>query len=104
MTAPDLSTQRFVALRDYMHRLSDKLFNAYWQDGLEFFLFRCVNGLEVTRNYCSLGPHEIAELMRLSRAAGGWVVWNDEENRAEFITQSDWIALYTEEFGDLNVQ
>jgi hypothetical protein len=94
--ADEIHLKQFVALRDYMHQLSAKLFRAYWQDGLEFYLFRCVRGLETSR----LEPHELGKLSRLSRELGGWIVWDEEANAASFMPDADWLKLYVEEFGD----
>lgn len=99
----EIHLKQFVALRDYMHQLSQKLFHNYWQDGLEFYLFRCTRGLESPRSMRGLEHHEISKLMRLSRELGGWIIWSEEHNAASFLPEAEWYALYNEEFGDLNV-
>ena len=76
-------------LAEYMSALSEEAYCAGWMDGLEFELWEVViNGprrcgrLQITHDH-------IAQLRRLSEAAGGWIVFDDNEEES-LLPMEDW--------------
>jgi hypothetical protein len=76
-------------LAEYMSELSERAYYAGWMGDLEFDLWDAVvNG---PREYgrLSITDEHIAELRRLSKAARGWIVFDDVQAEV-FLPMKKW--------------
>src|SRR5215471_17785201 len=69
-------------LAEYMSGLSEEAYYAGWMDGLEFELWEAV--ISGPREYgrLQITLDHIAQLRRLSGAAGGWIIFDDTEEES----------------------
>src|SRR4051794_36791517 len=76
-------------LAQYMSDLSEDAWYAGWTDGLEFALWDAViNGPREYGRLAIMNEH-IEQLRQLANAAGGWIVFDDDEEET-FIPMEEW--------------
>ena len=76
-----------------MSAISERCWHAEWLDGTEFVLWKAVTGGPLRWGQGEVSAEDIALLRRLSEAAGGWIVWDDERGET-FLPMSEWLQLY----------
>ncbi len=77
----DLNDAAF-ALASFMSDLSEAATCAGWMDGLEYALWNALVGGPRSYGWIELTDDQLDRLRTLSNAAGGWVVFDDEEEEA----------------------
>ena len=89
---PDHLTHQQRQLAGYMSTLSEEAFFAGWHTGLEFALW----GLRLDQRLgnITITAEHMANLAMLSDAAGGWIVWGDDDERERFVPRDEWLVLY----------
>src|SRR3954468_4306066 len=80
-------------LAQYMSDLSETAYYAGWMDGLEFELWDAVVSGPRVYGRLRITDEHIAELRRLSVAAGGWIVFDDDAEEM-FVPLADWQARF----------
>lgn len=76
-----------------MSDISEDHYAAGWMHGLEYSLWKMVQG--DSRNYGmgEVTEQEVAELRRLSDKCGGWIRWDDRLG-AVFMPRAEWLVLF----------
>ncbi len=78
-----------LELANYMSQLSEEAFDAGWIEGLEFALWKLMNG-EINQYGRLINNEEIvSNLTRLSNEANGWIVF-DEQCEEVFVSFEVW--------------
>ena len=83
-------SQRQVLL-DYMRFLSMKHFGCAWQDGLEFFLWNCIE------TGSRLDGMDLYDLERLAFKLDGWFTWDEKRGEPAFVSLAEWLAIYEDD-------
>lgn len=89
------TTSYFRALVRYMSELSEEHYSAGWCTGCEVTFWACVVGDRIGDRQL-LESHEIADLKMLSRKAGGWARWSQEDGDPVFVPIEEWERVYAE--------
>ena len=74
------------ALEEFMSELSEEAYCAGWMECLEYALWDAVGGGARLYGRKTLSDSEVESLRALSRACGGWIVFDDE-------TEETWLPL-----------
>ena len=78
-----------------MRDISEFTYCAGWMMALEFALWSAVQ----TGN-CNYGigipESDLARLKSLHEMAGGWWIWQDEEEQERFVTTEEWLPIYAD--------
>lgn len=82
-----------------MQEMSLRYFEHAWADGLEYFLWREVNGYTLPRHQPLLKPYESAQILRAAENEHCWYMYDDDGDFVR-VPLSQWIAIYTAEFGE----
>lgn len=72
-----------------MSKISELEYSAGWMRGNEYFIWSAMQG---NRGGYRLTEQEIAELRKLSDAAGGWWIWRGKV--PELIPMAEWLEMY----------
>ena len=72
-----------------MSDLSEEAWFAGWMDGLEFALWNAVIGGSRDYGRLAITDEHIEQLRRLADAAGGWVIY-DREDEETFLAMEAW--------------
>lgn len=78
-----------IMLSDQMSRMSEERWCASWLDGLEFMLWRALNGGKEVADW---SISELIELAKLHGHARGWFVF--DENGKRFVTTEEWLPIF----------
>jgi hypothetical protein len=70
------------AMSDY----SEERWCAGWLTGLEFILWKTLADFPDDPN--------LAPIKQLSDRCGGWIVWNDETDRNDFLPMGQWLEIF----------
>ena len=81
-----------------MRELSQRYFGHDWANGLEFFLWREINGISLPRSQPLLSSSECAQLEIASRHENTWFMFDDDDQFVA-VDLDDWEDIYEEEFG-----
>lgn len=81
------------ALAESMGWLSEASYHADWMDGLEFDLWRGVVEGPFRYGQLELTVEHIERLQRLSKACGGWIVF-DGDKEETFVPIDQWNKIY----------
>ena len=84
-----MPTQRRLA--EYMSALSQAAYYAGWMEGLEIALWEVLQGTRREYGRLTISDAQRQELQELSRAAGGWITW-DEQHERSFVPIDEWIG------------
>jgi hypothetical protein len=74
----DLNKDQLL-LEELMSQISEEGFYAGWMAGLEFDLWRIINGDDKRYGHHVLTQEEIDRLWSLARKCGCWIVFDDEK-------------------------
>lgn len=85
-----------LALNSLMSEISEDHYCAGWLGGLEYDLWKIVQGGNREFGFGDIAESRVTELKRLSEKAGGWWYY-DEENGETFIPMDAWIAMFSRE-------
>lgn len=77
------------ALAELMSELSERAYYAGWMEGLEFSLWRALDGGSRTFGRLELTDDQLVRLRQLADACGGWIVF-DDMNEERFVPISEW--------------
>lgn len=87
-------------LRDLMSDISEDHYCAGWLIGLEFVLWRMVQGGSRHFGFGEVDPARVEKLRVLSRSVGGWWMWVDGEtplsSGEKFVEIAEWEKIYAE--------
>lgn len=72
-----------------MSELSERAYHAGWMEGLEFSLWRAIDGGSRSFGRTEITDDQVARLRQLAEECGGWIVF-DEMNEETFVTSSEW--------------
>lgn len=98
-------TEPQAKLADLMSDISEECWCAGWMSGLEFTLWRIINGGERQYGQGGITDEQVAELKQLSELIGGWIYWYDDTDNPEadpsewgerFISLNDWLVMFSE--------
>lgn len=81
------------ALADYMSNLSEQSYCAGWMDGLEYVLWSAVVNGPREYGFLEITDQHVARLKELSKACGGWIIFDDERGET-FVPIDAWLRLY----------
>jgi hypothetical protein len=86
------------ALDAFMSAISERAYNASWENGLEFALWEAVERGPRPFGRDGVYPDDIEALKRLSNAAGGWLHWteDDAQEQPQLVALPEWERLYRE--------
>ncbi|WP_335122584.1 hypothetical protein [Nostoc sp.] len=78
-------------LRQMMSRFSERMWSAGWTQGLEFILWKKVRE-------CSgdLTIREIANFNFYAGLAGGWWMWDENQQSEVFVSLDNWLDIYSQ--------
>jgi hypothetical protein len=88
-------------LAEYMSGLSEEAYRAGWMAELEFELWDAVVNGPRSYGRLQITHHHIAQLQRLSRAAGGWIVFDADEEES-LSPMEEWEESFTKWKEDTN--
>lgn len=91
-----LEQSRLFAL---MQEMSMRYFEHAWAPGLEYFLWREINGLTLPRSQPMLKPFECSQLERAAENERCWFMYDDDEQFVR-VSLSKWQSIYAAEFGE----
>ena len=80
-------------LMSYMSALSEEAYCAEWMWGLEYALWKAVLDGQLKYGRLEITPEQITKLHALSKACGGWIVFDDVIGET-FIPQEQWEGMY----------
>ena len=80
-------------LSSYMSDLSERAYCAEWMEGLEYALWDAVLKGRSKYGRLQLTSQHISKLHELSRACGGWVVFDDTDGPT-FLPLPQWLTMY----------
>lgn len=75
-----------------MSDISEEYYCAGWMSGLEFSLWRMVQGGDRSYGMSEVSEDEVTQLKQLSEQCGGWWYFNDDDGET-FILVDDWNAM-----------
>lgn len=99
--AKPLDADAAELLRHLMSEISEDHYCAGWLIGLEFRLWRIVLGGPPKFGFDDVSPERIADLERLSKKCGGWIVWSEGCGEV-FVPMDEWQRMYAAEKGPAN--
>jgi hypothetical protein len=89
------------ALAEYMSGLSEEACCAGWMEGLEFELWEAVVNGPRSYGRLQITHDHITQLQRLSEAAGGWIVFDDNEEES-LLPMEEWEKAFASWKQDTN--
>lgn len=95
--ARSLDVESARSLKCLMHGLSEHYYCAGWLNGLEYRLWRMVQGGARNFGMGEIEEGDVARLRTLAERSGGWWMWRDDGLYMEhFLTTEAWLAVYAE--------
>jgi hypothetical protein len=86
------------ALLTMMEEISEAHYCAGWMSGLEYSLWRIVQGGDRNYGMYPLEPAEVESLRWLAESCDGWWIWHDAKTPSEsgekFVTMAEWLPIY----------
>mgnify|MGYP001570691948 CR=1 FL=1 len=76
-------------------QLSEKYTGSPWSKEVEFKLYLQLSGWQFENVFC-MEYKETKQLRELSQKLAGWFIYNEAEDKIEFICYFDWNSLYQE--------
>ena len=84
-----------------MSELSEEAYFAGWMKGLEYALWNALVDEPFEYGFLKITEQHIDELTKLSKACGGWIVFDDKFEET-FVPIGEWRKIYSEKFSSEN--
>lgn len=82
-------------LRELMSSLSSVCYGQRWYPGIEYELWTAVTSDSRSLGDLLIRQHDVNRLRSLSQLAGGWIVWDADNECEAFLPESKWLLEYS---------